>query len=68
MKTINITEKDYHKLLLLLKTYQEVYGIEGETIWSFADLNDLQEVGTQIVKLLIAHLEKDYAQIVLDSK
>lgn len=68
MNTINITEKDYQKLQLLIKIHQDVYGTEGVTNWTFEDLNDLQKIGTQIVNILTPHLEINYAETILDTE
>jgi hypothetical protein len=52
MIPLNISEKDYKKLLSLLKEHQEIYGVEGETMWTLEDLNNLQQIGKEIIDIL----------------
>lgn len=66
MKSINILEKDYGKLINLLKLHKEIYGTEGVTTWSFDDLNDLQKIGTDIVEILNEYIETNHAEIIFD--
>lgn len=66
MKSINILEEDYEKLISLLKLQKEIYGTEGVTTWSFDDLNDLQKIGTDIVEILNEYIETNHAEIIFD--
>lgn len=68
MVQLNISEKNYEKLLLLFKEHENVYGVEGETTWTFEDLNNLQQIGTEIIHILKEYIKTDYAQTVLDTK
>lgn len=67
MKQINLSEKDYKRLRRLLRYHEKMYGNE-ETAWSFQDLVDIQEIGTEIAGILTSYLKTKNAKDLLNSK
>jgi hypothetical protein len=67
MIQLNISEQDYNKLLALFKEHEGIYGTE-ETVWDFEDVDNLQQIGSEVIGLLEKYIKTDYAETVLDSK
>jgi hypothetical protein len=49
MKTIELSDAEYNKLISLAKQHDEIYKVEN---WSFADLDSLREIGTEFIEVL----------------
>ncbi|MFN3315573.1 MAG: hypothetical protein ACK40K_02090 [Raineya sp.] len=58
MKTINLSDEDFEKLLKLSLEYDEIYGDENETVWDIDDLEALRQIGHEFMSLVLAYLEK----------
>lgn len=59
MKTINLSDEDFEKLMKLISEHDEIYGDENETVWDFDDLENLRQIGTEVISLLSFYLKKD---------
>lgn len=57
MKTINLSDKDFEKLVQLSKEHDKIYGNENETVWNFDDVENLRQIGTEFIFLLSTYLE-----------
>lgn len=58
MKTIHLSDEDFEKLQHLVKEHDIIYGDENETVWSFNDLEDLRQIGTEFISILSVYLQK----------
>jgi hypothetical protein len=57
MKTINLSDEDFEKLVQLSAELDKIYGDENTT-WNFDDVDDMRQVGTEFIWLLSKYLEK----------
>ncbi len=58
MKTINLSDEDFEKLLHLSMEHDEIYGNENETVWNFDDVENLRQIGTEFISLLTTYLKQ----------
>ncbi|WP_027003794.1 hypothetical protein [Hugenholtzia roseola] len=58
MKTINLSDEDFEKLTRLLSEHDELYGDENETVWSFDDVENLRQIGTEFISILSPYLKQ----------
>lgn len=58
MKTINLSDKDFEKLVKLASEHDEIYGNENETVWDFDDLENLRQIGTEFISILSVYLKQ----------
>lgn len=59
MKTINLSDEDFEKLIKLSLEHDKIYGDENETVWGFDDLENLRQIGTEVISLLSFYLKQD---------
>jgi hypothetical protein len=52
MKTINLSDKDFEKLVQLSKDYQKIYGNENTT-WNFQDVEDMRKIGEVFMEIVL---------------
>ncbi len=58
MKTINLSDEDFEKLVKLSLEHGKIYGDENETVWSFDDLEGLRQIGTEFISILSVYLKQ----------
>jgi hypothetical protein len=58
MKTINLPDEVFEKLVKLSSEHDEIYGNENETVWSFEDLESLRQIGTEFISILSVYLKQ----------
>lgn len=64
MNTINIafTVPEYQKLIELIAEFDEVWGNDEDTEWTFDDLSSFPNIGLDIVAIIRNKLIKDFSE------
>ncbi|MDP2820916.1 MAG: hypothetical protein Q8O39_01765 [bacterium] len=70
MKTIRVSEENFKEMQWLYKEFYEIYGYEGETVWSLDDLDELRKIGQEFMEIFIISLSKnkEYAKTFFNFK
>lgn len=56
MKTIQVSEKDFKKMVWLYDEFYVIYG-NRDTVWDLDDLDDLQKIGQEFMEVFMSNIK-----------
>lgn len=56
MKTIQVSEKDFKKMVWLYDEFYVIYG-NRDTVWDLDDLDDLRKIGQEFMEVFMSNIK-----------